>query len=144
MSRVPLRSTVECKYRGKPLSLRMNLGHMHDRCVKDKHAIQCHIHRLEDTSRNIYACVCGDLPCPAVNVIAVEVVNKAVFVGRQCLIASMNIHTAAGTIIRAAVAITSLGNGTFGFRYQPCVGFWKKKFILGAFITECNQEKKSK
>lgn len=68
------------------------------------------------------ACVCVDLPGPGVNVIAVEVINKAVFVGRQCLIASMNIHTTAGTVIRAGVAVTSLGNGTFGLRHQPCVG----------------------
>lgn len=124
-SRVPLRSAAECKYRGKPLSLRMNLEHMHDKCVKgecDKKTCNtwCHIHRHEYIMKNESSicdvCVCVDLPSPGVNIIAIKVIYKAVFVSRQCLIASMNIHTTAGTVIRAAVAVTSLGNGTFGLR----------------------------
>lgn len=31
-SSVPLSSAAECKYRGKPLSLRMNLEHTQDKC----------------------------------------------------------------------------------------------------------------
>lgn len=61
--------------------------------------------------------VCVDLPCPGVNVIAVEVIDEAVFVGRQRLIPSVNIHTTAGNVVRAAVAVTSLRDGTFGLRH---------------------------
>lgn len=49
MSRVPLRSTAECKYRGKLLSLKMNLKHMHVKGKSNEKTRnkQIYIHRRE-------------------------------------------------------------------------------------------------
>lgn len=106
--------------------------------------MQCHMHRheyiMKKRKQHMYACVCVDLPCPGINFIAVEVINKAIFVGRQCLIASMNIHTTAGTVIRAAVAVTSLGNGTFRLRHHPRVGPWQGH-IYRKLLTQKKNEK---
>lgn len=126
-SRVPLRSTAECKYRGKPLSLRMNLEHVHDRRVKDNCAKEiCNSHgvtySLECIMKQQEQRNCVDLPCPRVRVVSVEVIDKAVFVGGQSFIAAMNVDAATAAVIRAAVAVASLGNGTFGLRHQPRVG----------------------
>lgn len=65
---------------------------------------------------------CVDLPCPHVHVVSVEVIDKAVFVGGQSFIAAMNVDAATTAVIRAAVAVASLGNGTFGLGHQPRVG----------------------
>ncbi|TNN45262.1 hypothetical protein EYF80_044534 [Liparis tanakae] len=96
-SSVPLMSTAECKYRGKPLSLRMNL----EKHTRGK--------RFKGRS-------------PGVDVVAVEVVDEAVFVGGQRLVAPVDVHAAAGAVVRAAVAVTALGNGARGLRHQPRVG----------------------
>ena len=54
MSRVPLSSAAECMYRGKPLSLRMNLDRMHDKGVKDKSSKKSMSHTATYTQTGIH------------------------------------------------------------------------------------------
>ncbi len=84
-----------------------------------------HRHKTYDKEGSVCICTCVDLPCPRVDIIAIEVINKPIFVGRKCFVASVNIHAAAGRVICAAVAVTSLRDGTFGLRHQPHVGPWQ-------------------
>lgn len=67
-----------------------------------------------------------DLPCPRVHVVAVEVIHKAILAGWESFIASMDIDATAGAVKRAAVAVTSLRDGTFCLGYKPHFGSWKE------------------
>lgn len=86
----------------------------HDRCVKDN--------PTGNNTANRDSRSCVSLPRAGVDVVAVEVVDEAVFVGGQSLVAPVDKDAAAGAVVRAAVAVTALRNRTFGLRHQPCVG----------------------
>lgn len=66
--------------------------------------------------------MCCLSPRAGVHIVAVQIIHQAVFVGRQRLVAAVDVHAPAGGIIRAAVTVSSLRNGTFGLRHQPRVG----------------------
>lgn len=70
--------------------------------------------------------VCCFLPCAGVHIVAVQIIHQAVLVGRQRLVAAVDVHATAAGIIRAAVTVSSLRNGTFGLRHQPRVGLCER------------------
>lgn len=65
----------------------------------------------------------GHLPDASVDLITVQVIYKAILISRQGLVASVDIHTLAASIIHTAVAITPLNCGSSCLRNQPCVCF---------------------
>lgn len=78
---------------------------------------------MEESTKHEEGSVCCFIPRAGVHIVAVQIIHQAVFVGRQRLVAAMDVHTTAAGIIRAAVTVSSLRNGTFGLRHQPRVGF---------------------
>lgn len=62
------------------------------------------------------------LPGARVDVVSVKVVHQAVLVGGKRFVAAVDVHTAAGGVVGAAVTVASLRNGAFGLRNQPRVG----------------------
>lgn len=63
-------------------------------------------------------------PCFRVDVVSVHVVHQAVFVVAECLVSPVDKHTAAGLVVHAAVAITSLNHRTPGRHNLPRVRPW--------------------
>lgn len=53
--------------------------------------------------------MCASLsPCFGVNVVSVHVIHQAIFVVAEGLVSPMDKHAAAGLVVHAAVAVTSL------------------------------------
>lgn len=63
------------------------------------------------------------LPRLRVDVVSVQVVDEAVFIGWQRFVPAVDVDAAAGTVICAGVTIASLRNGPFCLQHQPFVGF---------------------
>lgn len=53
-------------------------------------------------------------PCFGVNVVSVHVIHQAIFVVAEGLVSPVDKHAAAGLVIHAAVAVTSLDHRTTG------------------------------
>lgn len=56
----------------------------------------------------------ADSPCFGANVVSIHVIHQAVFVAAQGLVPAVHKHAAAGLVVHAAVAITSLDHRASG------------------------------
>lgn len=75
---------------------------------------------------NVYATFisagfCVSSPCLRADVVAVHVVHQAVLVVAQRLVSAVHEHAAAGPVIHAAVAVTSLHHSASGGHDLPRV-----------------------
>lgn len=66
-----------------------------------------------------------DSPCFGANVVSIHVIHQAVFVAAQGLVPPVHKHAAAGLVVHAAVAVTSLDHRASGGHNQPGVCPWK-------------------
>lgn len=57
----------------------------------------------------------GDLPCPRVHVVSVQVIDEAILAVRQSFVAAVDVDAAA--VMCAAVAVTSQRNSAFSLRH---------------------------
>lgn len=69
----------------------------------------------------ILAGFCVSSPCFRADVVAVHVVHQAVLVVAQCLVSAVYKHAAAGPVVHAAVAVTSLHHSASGGHNLPRV-----------------------
>lgn len=69
----------------------------------------------------ILAGFCVSSPCFRADVVAVHVVHQAVLVVAQCFVSAVHEHAAAGPVVHAAVAVTSLHHSASGGHDLPRV-----------------------
>lgn len=66
-----------------------------------------------------------DSPCFGANVVSIHVIHQAVLVAAQGLVPPVHKHAAAGLVVHAAVAVTSLDHRASGGHNLPGVCPWK-------------------
>lgn len=68
-------------------------------------------------------------PCFGVNVVPVHVIHQAVLVVAEGLVSPVHKHAAAGLVVHAAVAVTSLHHRASGCHNLPGVGPCKRRSL---------------